>query len=112
MKWYLASTGAGPRFDYSKQDSIFVARSALALKDSLPGEYDDSMTVDQTPVNINIAAKDELMRLPSVGESTAVRILDYRREYGPFKKSEDLMNVRGIGQKKFEQIAPFIILHN
>jgi comEA protein len=52
-------------------------------------------------VNINAANLDELQKLPSIGPKIAQRILDYRKENGNFKKVEDLMKVRGIGEKVF-----------
>jgi len=55
-------------------------------------------------VNINTAAVDDLVTLPGIGKSYAQRIVEYRDKNGPFKKVEDLLNVRGIGEKTFERI--------
>jgi comEA protein len=52
-------------------------------------------------VNINTAPADQLERLPGVGPKTAARIVEYRQKNGGFKKVEELMNVRGIGEKAF-----------
>jgi competence protein ComEA len=52
-------------------------------------------------VNINTATAAELEALPGVGAKTAARIVEYRQKNGPFKKIEDLMNVRGLGEKNF-----------
>jgi comEA protein len=52
-------------------------------------------------VNLNTATLDELQTLPGIGASTAARILEYRQKNGPFKKIEELMNVRGVGEKSF-----------
>src|SRR2546423_1029300 len=52
-------------------------------------------------VNINSAGATELESLPGVGAKTAARIIEYRQKNGPFKKVEELMNVRGIGEKNF-----------
>lgn len=58
--------------------------------------------VQQGPVvNINTAPADQLERLPGVGPKTAARIIEYRQKNGGFKKIEELMNVRGIGEKVF-----------
>ena len=54
-------------------------------------------------VNINTADADELMKLKGVGEKTAEKIIEYRRET-PFETVEDIMNVSGIGEKKFEDM--------
>ena len=53
------------------------------------------------PVNINTASVAELDALPGIGAKTAALIIEYRQKNGPFKKVEELMNVRGIGEKNF-----------
>jgi competence protein ComEA len=53
------------------------------------------------PVNINAASAAELEGLPGIGAKTAGRIIEYRQKNGPFKKIEELMNVRGVGEKNF-----------
>jgi comEA protein len=53
-------------------------------------------------VNINTANLDELQTLPRIGEKVAQRIIDYRKEHGPFKKIEELMKVQGVGEKTFK----------
>lgn len=60
------------------------------------------------PLDLNTATKRQLMELPGIGEVLAQRILDYRQTYGTFVAVEDLLNVQGIGEKKLEQIEPFV----
>jgi comEA protein len=55
-------------------------------------------------VNINTANLEELQTLPRIGEKVAQRIIDFRKEHGPFKKIEELMKVQGVGEKIFKQI--------
>lgn len=52
-------------------------------------------------VNLNTAAAADLEGLPGIGAKTAARIVEYRQKNGPFKKVEELMNVRGLGEKNF-----------
>jgi comEA protein len=68
-----------------------------------------SLAADQTArVDINKASVAELDRLPGIGPAIAGRIVDFRTRYGPFKRPEDLMNVRGIGAKKFGKLKSLI----
>lgn len=61
-------------------------------------------------VNINTADPGELESLPGIGPKTAADIIAYRNENGPFRNSEDLMNVKGIGRKTYEGIKSFITI--
>lgn len=61
-------------------------------------------------ININTASADELVKLEGVGEAIAARIVEFREKNGPFEKPEDLMKVKGIGQKIFEKNADRIVL--
>jgi competence protein ComEA len=54
-----------------------------------------------TLVNINTASAADFEALPNIGAKTAARIVEYRQKNGPFKKVEELMNVRGLGEKNF-----------
>ena len=60
------------------------------------------------PINLNAATAAQLQTLPGVGASAAQRILDYRQKNGSFKKIEELMNVKGIGEKSFLKLKPLI----
>jgi len=59
-------------------------------------------------ININFAGLSELVQLPGIGNVIAQNIIDYRNKYGQFKNKEELKNVKGIGEKKFEKIKDFI----
>lgn len=59
-------------------------------------------------VNVNAAEPQELMALPGIGQKTAENIVAHRKSFGPFKKSEDLLKVKGIGEKNLKKIADLI----
>jgi competence protein ComEA len=61
-------------------------------------------------VNINTATAAQFEALPGIGPKTAARILEFRQKNGNFKKIEELMNVRGIGEKNFLRIKPQLTL--
>jgi competence protein ComEA len=60
------------------------------------------------PVNLNTATQTELMQLPHIGAKTAERILAFRKEHGGFQRPEELMNVKGVGEKSFARLRHFL----
>jgi len=61
-----------------------------------------------SPVNINTATQTQIETLPGIGPKVAQRIIEYRQKNGQFKKVEDLMNVKGIGEKSFLKLKPYL----
>ena len=61
-----------------------------------------------TPINLNTATAAQLETLPGIGARTAQAIVDHRQKNGGFKKIEELMNVKGIGEKSFLKLKPLI----
>jgi competence protein ComEA len=59
-------------------------------------------------LNLNTATVAQLEALPGIGRATADRIIEYRDKSGGFTKIEELMNVRGIGEKNFLRLKPLI----
>src|SRR5215217_900060 len=59
-------------------------------------------------VNLNTASATQLEELPGIGAKMALRIVEYRQKNGGFKKIEDLMNVKGIGEKAFLKLKPHL----
>lgn len=62
----------------------------------------------KSKININTATKTDLETLPGIGESTALKIIEYRKEKGKFKLIEDIKQVNGIGENKFNKIKELI----
>ena len=61
-----------------------------------------------TPININTATAAQLETLPGIGARTAQAIVEQRQKSGSFKKIEELMNVKGIGEKGFLKLKPMV----
>lgn len=61
-------------------------------------------------VNINTATAEQLMLLPRVGPSVAGRIVEFRKANGAFKQTVDLLLIKGIGEKTFELIEPYVAI--
>jgi competence protein ComEA len=84
LAWLVASVPSSVAFAQSKSATPAASKAAPAAV-----------------VNINTASAAELDALPGIGAKTAARIVEYRQKNGPFKKVEELMNVRGVGEKNF-----------
>lgn len=59
-------------------------------------------------LDLNIATGAELERLPGIGPKLAQRILEHRHAHGPFLAPQELLEVKGIGQKKYERVHPLV----
>ncbi len=81
--------------------------SAQAVK---AGSAAKARATAANPVNLNSASVAQLQTLPGIGASTAQRIVEYRQKNGAFKKIEELMNVKGIGEKSFLKLKPLIVV--
>ncbi len=73
---------------------------------------DIDTTADENPlVDINSASSELLQSLSLIGPSRAQEIIDYREAHGPFLRIEDIVKVRGIGEKTFEAIREYITVN-
>jgi competence protein ComEA len=63
-----------------------------------------------TPLNLNTATAAQLQALPGIGAATAKLIIDHRQKNGGFKKVEELMNIKGIGEKSFLKLKPLVVV--
>lgn len=104
------------QFDYSRLDSTYANRlqnsnqqaTPIGTSPSSPEATQRRPTKQPAIVNINIATKSQLMRLPGIGESYAQRILEYKTTHGKFNSIDELSGVKGIGKKKLEQLRPYV----
>jgi comEA protein len=107
-------------FDFSQFEEKFDKRRdsiAIVLEEGVPIEStpDSIQTVKPTItssqnqiININTADKDQLTKLPRIGPVIAQRIIDYRNQNGKFVRKEDLKDVKGIGEKTFDNLKDLI----
>ena len=120
----ISSTGMPPSANVSTQPEAPPENSPTAVTASniLPADPTPPETSDDAPIgnprggdgriNINLASRSELTDLPGIGEVLAGRIVDYRTQYGAFTSIEQIKNVSGIGEKRFEAIRDKITVGN
>lgn len=88
--------------------------AAQEIMDNQKPHGSDATSIEQVAeaqvlhVNLNNATLAELQRLPRIGPAMAQRIIDYREDVGPFRRADELVNVRGVGPRTFEQLKPHI----
>ena len=85
-----------------------VASKSAAAPSSSSASSSPSTSARGGKVNINSANAEQLMGIDGIGEATAAKIIAYREENGPFKSIEDIKDVSGIGDKKFESMKDSI----
>lgn len=81
--------------------------NAYLSKENTISESSKNINNDEK-ININTATQTELETLPGIGPSTALRIIEYRKENGKFNSIEDIKKISGIGDRKFSQIKDLI----
>lgn len=90
-------------------DKATVTLSAYDQECAIAASTENNTKVSSDgKININTATMKDLMLLPGIGETYAQRIIEYRLKNGPFMRTEDLLNVKGIGEKRLESINALI----
>ena len=88
---------------------LLVTMSLTAAHAATPARRTDAGAASATGViNVNTATAEQIAFLPRVGIKLAERVVDYRKTNGPFKKIEDLMEVKGVGEKLFVVLQPHL----
>ena len=83
---------------------VKLPRRAQAVAAQTPARVEDSVRV-----YVNRASREELEKLPGIGPALAARIVEHRERFGPFRRAEHLMLVRGISERRFRQLRPFVV---
>ena len=90
-------------------EKIYIPKTGEEIQNTSNSSYTSSITLNNK-ININKATQTELETIPGVGPSTALKIINYRKENGKFSKIEDIKNVSGIGDAKFESMKEYITI--
>jgi competence protein ComEA len=98
---------SGARSPRSGRLPALFAGVLLAIAASLPADATNPSPASGK-VNINQATAEQIAMLPRIGAKVATRVLDYRKSHGPFAKPENLMEVKGIGEKLFLTLKPYV----
>ena len=116
--------------DYSKEDSLFsiysnfnpeddpddsllnnnleIKKKVLELSDTIAYVKKDISALAEKSININTAGINDLIKLPGIGKKTAEKIIQLRNQRGKFKRLDELMDVKGIGEIKFSKIKDYL----
>jgi competence ComEA-like helix-hairpin-helix protein len=92
---------------FSIPDDSIIVKEKLASS----GENKKAQNLLPHSIPINKADEDALKKLPGVGKVTAQRILTYRTKRGGFRDVREVMNIQGIGEKKFKEMAQYLRLN-
>ena len=83
-------------------------QASVATNDPINQSKLETNKQPTTKININTAPANELEKLPGIGKGLATRIVEHREKYGPFRKPEYLIIIRGISDKRFRALQDLI----
>ena len=99
--------------DMNNDDEIFnmdLTQNYVNNSSGIKLEKEEDKNKEVNKININTATQTQLESLPGIGPSIATKIINYRKENGKFNKIEDIKEVSGIGNNKFEKIKAYITI--
>ncbi len=130
--FYLRENTEYKEFDYSREDSVFnritgnnqnLSEKKLEIADKkvdykqevldfngLKFRNNEKIVPAKFSININTAGIEEFAGLPGIGKKTAEKIIIFRKKFGRFRKLNDLLKVKGIGNSKFNNIKKYIYI--
>jgi len=94
--------------DYSSQILEFRRKSMQIGSNMSDGSSDTDIIMEK--ININTAGIEELKKIPNVGEVIALRIIEYREKVGKFDSVEQLLEIKGIGEKTLSKIRGVVTI--
>ena len=97
-------------FAAAAANSSCVKLPRRAAASAAPGASVPLLADDAPRVSLNHSSRAELEKLPGIGPALAARIVEHRERYGRFRRAEHLLMVRGISERLFRQLRPYIIL--
>jgi len=106
-----STTEIKPTTNALSPDTVIVKSDKAASSTAKKASGSSKQTTKIKPsekINVNKADEKELQRLPGIGPVLASRIIAYRDSAGIYSKPADLLNVKGIGQKKLVKIEPYL----
>jgi competence ComEA-like helix-hairpin-helix protein len=110
-KWHPSFA---PELKYMQNDlpkEVAVGENTATTRGPItPGSVNNLKKSFSGKIDINAAGQRDLEKLPSIGPAMAKRIIDYRQSTGGFRKPEDLMNVKGIGSKKYNKLREHVFV--
>lgn len=92
----------------SKTDSSEASNVSSSFSSAIPSKNSKNPSAFNNLININTATKEEITKLPGIGDVISQRIIDYRNEYGRFDSIDELQNVKGIGSVVFNKIKNLV----
>lgn len=99
VSWLLIAAQLGCVKQSRRTTSALVQNSSAVVTINRPS---DSL------INVNTATREQLEKLPGIGQALATRIIEHREKYGRFRRLEHLLLVRGISERRYQALSAFL----